>query len=79
MKELEPRKFGPRNLKYNIFGTGRRKKLVITIDLSKIVGVSQSGKSIVIATTGGNMWIPEIEDCKLSVNVFKPRIKRRRL
>ena len=30
-------------------------RLVITVDLSQELGVSSSGKSVIIATTGGNV------------------------
>ena len=37
-------------------------KAIITIDLSKDFGESKSGKTIVIATTRGNVPIPGAED-----------------
>ncbi len=47
--------------------------LVITVDLSNTLGVSQSGKSEIIATTSGNVSLPGIEDIKVGVNVYRPR------
>lgn len=70
--------FGPKNVKYKVFTAGRRRQLIITIDLNKHVGISKSGKSFLIATTGGNVQIPELIDTKLSVNVFKPRTQRKK-
>jgi len=75
VKDID-RIFGPKNIKYKVFEAGRRKQLVITIDLTKHVGISKSGKSFLIATTGGNIILPEMLDTRLSVNLFKPRTKR---
>ena len=33
-------------------------KLMITVDLSKTFGTSSSGKSVIIASTGGNVSVP---------------------
>ena len=48
-------------------------KAIITIDLTKELGPSASGKSIVIATTRGNVPIPGAEAYKLGVNCYRPR------
>jgi len=48
-------------------------QLVITIDLSQEVGVSSSGKSIIIATTGGNVAVPGWEAIKVGLNVYRPQ------
>ena len=46
--------------------------LTIKIDLTKEHGESSSGKSILVATTEGNMSIPEAEDgMKIGINVYK--------
>ena len=47
------------------------KKLTITIDLSKTFGPSRSGKSITIATTGGNKQVPKTPETYIGVNVYK--------
>ena len=47
--------------------------LTITIDLSKEFGVSKSGKSVIIASTEGNKPVPNKEDVKLGVNVYRTR------
>lgn len=44
-------------------------KLVITIDLTKNYGESSSGKSIIIATTAGNM--PVGDNMYLGLNVYQ--------
>ncbi|MCJ7617540.1 MAG: hypothetical protein MUO43_13495 [Desulfobacterales bacterium] len=46
-------------------------KAVITIDLSKDFGPSKSGKTIVIATTRGNVPIPGAETIRLGLNCYK--------
>ena len=48
-------------------------KLVITVDLSKDYGPSKSGKTIIIATTGGNISVPGHEAVKVGLNIYKGR------
>jgi hypothetical protein len=50
-------------------------KLVITIDLSKNYGLSSSGKSLIIASSEGNVPVPGREDIKIGVNVYRPQTK----
>jgi len=45
--------------------------LTITVDVSKEFGKSASGKSIIIASTEGNVSIPEKEDIKIGLNVYR--------
>jgi len=45
--------------------------LTITVDVSKDFGKSSSGKSIIIASTEGNVSIPEKDDIKIGLNVYK--------
>jgi hypothetical protein len=45
--------------------------LTITVDISKDFGASASGKSTIIASTEGNKSIPEKEDIKIGLNVYK--------
>ena len=47
--------------------------LVITIDLSKAFGLSGSGKSVIIASTGGNIALPGREEVKIGLNVYRPQ------
>ena len=44
--------------------------LTITVDLSHECGRSKSGKSMVVATTGGNVTVPGT-DVKLGLNLYK--------
>jgi hypothetical protein len=48
-------------------------RLVITVDLSQELGESSSGKSVIIASTGGNVGIPGWEDVKVGLNVYRPQ------
>jgi len=45
--------------------------LTITVDVSKEFGRSASGKTIIIASTGGNVSAPGKEEVKVGVNVYK--------
>jgi hypothetical protein len=45
--------------------------LTITVDISKNFGKSSSGKSEIIASTEGNVSIPEKDDIKIGLNVYK--------
>ncbi len=45
--------------------------LTIMVDISKEFGKSSSGKSIIIASTEGNVSIPEKEEIKIGLNVYK--------
>ena len=48
-------------------------QLIIRVDLSQELGVSSSGKSIIIATTGGNVAVPGWEAVKVGLNVYRPQ------
>ncbi len=43
--------------------------LTITCDLSKRYGKSSSGKTIIIASTEGNVSVPE-SDAKIGLNIY---------
>jgi len=45
--------------------------LTIRVDLAKEFGPSSSGKTIIISTTEGNVSIPDAEDKKIGLNVYK--------
>jgi hypothetical protein len=45
--------------------------LTITVDLTKEFGPSASGKTIIIATTAGNVSIPDNEEIKVGLNIYK--------
>ena len=46
------------------------KTLTITIDLSTRYGRSKSGKTIIIASTEGNVSVPGVEEIKVGVNCY---------
>lgn len=46
-------------------------KLTIVVDLSKEFGKSASGKSTMIASTEGNLSLPDMEDVKIGLNVYR--------
>ena len=48
-------------------------RLIITADLSKDFGPSKSGKTTIIATTGGNVSVPGHEAVKVGLNIYKAR------
>ena len=48
-------------------------KLVITVDLSKEFGESKSGKSFTIASTEGNISVPEHDDIKIGLNIYRKK------
>jgi len=45
--------------------------LTITVDISKEYGLSTSGKSLIIASTEGNVSIPEKEEIKIGLNIYR--------
>ena len=45
--------------------------LTIKIDITKELGPSASGKTILIATTEGNKSLPGVDGVKIGVNVYK--------
>jgi hypothetical protein len=47
--------------------------LTIKVDLSKEYGPSSSGKTIIIASTEGNVSAPDREEVKVGLNVYKKR------
>jgi len=50
--------------------------LTIKVDISKRYGPSNSGKTIVIASTAGNVGAPENPAVKIGLNVYtKPEAK----
>ena len=46
--------------------------LTITVDLTKEFGPSSSGKTIIIASTEGNITVPE-RDEKIGLNVYRKK------
>lgn len=47
--------------------------LTIKVDLSKDFGPSSSGKTIIIASTEGNISIPGKEEIKIGLNIYKKK------
>jgi hypothetical protein len=47
--------------------------LHITVDLSKNFGESKSGKSITVGSTEGNISIPDNDEIKIGLNVYKKK------
>ena len=45
--------------------------LTIKVDISKTFGKSSSGKSIIIASTEGNVSVPGKDEVKIGLNVYK--------
>jgi hypothetical protein len=48
--------------------------LTIKVDVSKEFGPSTSGKTIIIATTGGNVSIPGSEKKKIGLNIYMKKM-----
>lgn len=45
--------------------------LIIKVDLTKRFGLSGTGKSRIVASTEGNVSIPEQEELKIGLNVYR--------
>ncbi|HMA36879.1 MAG TPA: hypothetical protein VKY74_20660 [Chloroflexia bacterium] len=58
------------NLGKNVVGHIEGSKLILEIDLTQNFGASASGKSTIIATTSGNVAIPDT-GAKLGLNIYK--------
>jgi hypothetical protein len=46
--------------------------LVMRVNLSQELGESSSGKSVILATTGGNVEVPGREAVNVGLNVYRP-------
>lgn len=57
-----------KNVEFSVEGT----ILSIKIDLSKEFGPSSSGKNIIVASTEGNVTIPNREE-KIGLNVYRKK------
>ena len=57
----------------NVEMTVEGKTLTIKVDLSKEFGPSSSGKTIIIASTEGNVVIPDHEGAKVGLNVYRKK------
>lgn len=56
-----------KNVEMSVEGT----MLTVKVDLSKEFGPSSSGKTIIIASTEGNISVPENEEIKIGLNIYK--------
>jgi len=63
---LKRRLFSVKNVSLDV----KNNILTITIDLSKTFGRSKSGKTEIIATTSGNVSVPNT-DAKIGLNVYR--------
>jgi hypothetical protein len=57
----------------NVEMTVEGNTLIIKVDLAKEMGPSASGKTIIIATTEGNVSVPGAEDKKVGLNVYRKK------
>ena len=57
-----------RNVNFDVQGD----ILTIQIDLSQEYGTSSTGKSLIVATTGGNVDVPDTEDVKAVLTIYRP-------
>jgi hypothetical protein len=58
-----------KNVEMSVEGT----VLILKVDLSKEFGPSSSGKTIIIASTEGNVSVPGEEDKKIGLNVYRKK------
>jgi len=47
--------------------------LTIKVDVTKEFGPSSSGKTIIIASTEGNISIPDNDEVKIGLNIYKKK------
>lgn len=47
--------------------------LTVRVDLKKEFGPSASGKTTIIATTEGNVSVPEHESIKIGINIYRKK------
>ncbi len=47
--------------------------LTIKVDITKEFGPSSSGKTIIIASSEGNIPIPEKDEIKIGLNVYRKK------
>ena len=59
-----------RNVQMSVEGN----TLTIKVDLSKEYGPSSSGKNIIIASTEGNVSLPDREE-KVGLNVYRKKVQ----
>ncbi|HLC14712.1 MAG TPA: hypothetical protein VJL89_00595 [Thermodesulfovibrionia bacterium] len=57
----------------NVDMTVEGNTLIIKVDLTKEFGLSSSGKSLIIASTEGNMSVPDNAEVKIGLNIYKKK------
>ena len=57
----------------NVEMTVEKDILTIKVDLTKEFGPSSSGKTIIIASTEGNVSVPGHEEKKIGLNVYRKK------
>jgi hypothetical protein len=65
-------KFGGVSMTENVKLEVKGNELVIRVALNETFGTSGSGKSEIIASTGGNISLPGREEVKIGLNVYRP-------
>ena len=56
-----------------VMNVSKKGILTVKINLNETIGYSRTGKSILIASTEGNIDVPDTEDeIKIGLNVYKP-------
>jgi hypothetical protein len=60
----------------NVEATRKGNILTITVDLSERLGDTASGKSVSVATTGGNVMVEGDEGFKLGLNCYVPKPRK---
>jgi hypothetical protein len=58
-----------KNIEMNLEGN----ILTLKVDITKEFGPSSSGKTIIIATTEGNIPVPGKDEVKIGLNVYKKK------
>jgi len=59
------------NVKTEVSG----KELVIRVRLDQDFGPSSSGKSLIVASTQGNVPVPGVPDIKMGLNIYRPQTR----
>lgn len=58
-----------KNIEMNLDGN----MLTVKVDLTKEFGPSASGKTIIIASSEGNISVPGNEEIKIGLNIYKKK------
>ena len=58
-----------KNIEMNLDGN----MVTVKVDLTKEFGPSASGKTIIIASTEGNISVPGNEEIKIGLNIYKKK------